>query len=1336
MNRTFKVASNKLRGTVVCSEKASSYQGRSVKTVIAAAVASLVAGTAFAADAPAEDPLFWQDKVITQDFTLEDGQTLTIHSAVLQKGTITIKGGDVTYDSKPAVGVGDFTLAGGALDVKDGKAFTVKDFTMTGGKIIAQGSKPSESYNEFGRTYPTVGGYNSFTMEGGDVELKNGGRIWVGTSYSKDADSFGRMELKGGTIAMQGDAFITGDKLLIKTGTWESDKGGEKHPVTYGEDTLGFNTVGFDGATVTVEGTGNVLNAVASELTAGSIEVAKEGELSIVATTSTNQGSDDPRYAHLADRKTAQDAIDAVSRFEVKGGTFTNNGRVSSEVKDYVVSEGTVVNNGQMSVKNLVVKGGEFSTIYMQPDEKKPDQAYFTWESISLEGGALNLAAANSRTDNVKIDESHPGNRLLMNYGKWKLAGGDLQVAGESWTGAVKVGTASSATILDVEADGYAFDKVEFGSAKTDATSVNALNVMNGATLTVGTLDFTHGSTNIVNGTLEVEKLVWDNSTLTGPKKDGELSIAAAGELVTTGDQLFVKGEGEAAKWGLTTAATHITSESASTLTITDTFSATAEDIKNANKLFGQDGKNAVSINFVNVTLTGDDADSDKVTFDQTLGLAGINSAVTAPESKDGSAALTIDAGKSVGVGTLIVDENTKSLTVAPSENNQGAGALVIGGTAEGGNVVSGVEKLDSLTTADLKLGKDAASKGTLNADKVVVNGNFDAVGAWNLTDLAITGEANAVAAGSGLTVQKLASTGETASILSVAGTLAANRVEATVALDKDSTFIIGERLTAEAEEEEAPAAKLFRAALFSAQPAAASETDVQEQIASLVTTEDKTGIVIGTNKDAKALLAARAGDAFNAEKNVGLYVDSTIGVDSDKGTLVVGTYAEDHRTTPGTVTLGNNSVTVIDLPSFAEGEPVFTADDVNVQKDAVILLNGTDDLSTTVFVEGGKVSGTTSGKLVTTNKFLKADFEAEKDKLDNLVGTNLVVSYNDDAVDAPVGKVVKGLYENGTSAENKAVLTAVGNSAYFNEDGKLSAEGTQALNEYVTLPVAAGLYNAAYDAQNAFTGVIQERAFEPGLNYGVWANAYYAQNEAKTLYGASGYEADVYGGVLGADATFAQGYRLGAAFTFGQVDTDSKGTVNKYSTDSDFWGVSLYAGADISRVSVAADVSYLALGNDISGSIAGVKADESVDGTVLTVGLRADATVWSTENFSVIPHAGLRYAQIDVDDYRGFESDKLNAVELPVGVALKGSFETSGLSLKPYADLTLAPQIGDKEVETVIGETDVLGNVYTAKLGLEAAKGGFTFGISYSYGWGSDDRSNNVFNLKAGYNF
>lgn len=40
MNRTYKVAKSLTRGVVVTSEKASSYQGKAVKTVIAAAAAT------------------------------------------------------------------------------------------------------------------------------------------------------------------------------------------------------------------------------------------------------------------------------------------------------------------------------------------------------------------------------------------------------------------------------------------------------------------------------------------------------------------------------------------------------------------------------------------------------------------------------------------------------------------------------------------------------------------------------------------------------------------------------------------------------------------------------------------------------------------------------------------------------------------------------------------------------------------------------------------------------------------------------------------------------------------------------------------------------------------------------------------------------------------------------------------------------------------------------------------------------------------------------------------------------------------------------------------------
>ena len=44
----------------------------------------------------------------------------------------------------------------------------------------------------------------------------------------------------------------------------------------------------------------------------------------------------------------------------------------------------------------------------------------------------------------------------------------------------------------------------------------------------------------------------------------------------------------------------------------------------------------------------------------------------------------------------------------------------------------------------------------------------------------------------------------------------------------------------------------------------------------------------------------------------------------------------------------------------------------------------------------------------------------------------------------------------------------------------------------------------------------------------GVWADVFYAKNEAKEIYGDFGYSADIYGGVLGFDYTAACGGTLG----------------------------------------------------------------------------------------------------------------------------------------------------------------------------------------------------------------
>ena len=63
-------------------------------------------------------------------------------------------------------------------------------------------------------------------------------------------------------------------------------------------------------------------------------------------------------------------------------------------------------------------------------------------------------------------------------------------------------------------------------------------------------------------------------------------------------------------------------------------------------------------------------------------------------------------------------------------------------------------------------------------------------------------------------------------------------------------------------------------------------------------------------------------------------------------------------------------------------------------------------------------------------------------------------------------------------------------------------------------------------------------------------------------------------------------------------------------------------------------------------------------------------------------------------------------------------------------------PEVGDKKVSTVIGDVDVINNLYNASLGVQAEMGNFSFGVNYKCGFGRDDRSNNSFNANVRYTF
>lgn len=323
----------------------------------------------------------------------------------------------------------------------------------------------------------------------------------------------------------------------------------------------------------------------------------------------------------------------------------------------------------------------------------------------------------------------------------------------------------------------------------------------------------------------------------------------------------------------------------------------------------------------------------------------------------------------------------------------------------------------------------------------------------------------------------------------------------------------------------------------------------------------------------------------------------------------------------------------------------------------------------------------------------------------------------------------LNALYQNGPTTAQSDILNRFSREGRFFSNGSLTKQGKDAFIQATGGSATAGAFNVAYDAQTQVVDSITRHQIGEHSGYGVWADVFYTANEAKTLYGNSGYDTDIYGGIVGFDATFSCGATAGIALSVGTADTDTKGAL-KNNLDTDFWGVSLYASKDFAGFDLKMDIGYMAFDNDFSG------LGDASDVDAYTVGLRGDFKAYDGETVKVVPHMGIRYTYLDGDDTAFNDDQSMNLVEMPIGVAVNGNFDVSGWKLVPQIDFTIVPQIGDDDIDTFAGSVDVIDNLYNTTLGVSAAYGNFKLGLDYKFGFGSDDRTNNSVNLKARYVF
>lgn len=1296
MNKSFKVVFNKARGALmVVNEVTSCVQAKGTKTVIAAAVAAMVAGGAVAAEGDWVDVSEGVESVTDATWdTLKEENSFVHAPEGTEKvpGTFLSTSETKTFDKKLWVSGDTAAAQATGLAVSGAQG----DLTNKGTIYVTSG-KNGVSYQNKG----IWAGDGATATNEGVIVAKNAYGMTVGSEENGAASKI----VNKGTISVvetgagmelggaSGSEGVNAGLISVGAPAEEGDDG----TLRFGHGVL-INTAGN---TFTNKGTIDVAD----------VEMKEEGKLSAIeikdkannTTVKLEAGSAVNGEVHIAFGITGT----VLNANGFKGTVNLNNDSNDLTFNILDGAEVTLTEGHGSTVSIAKIENGRLNASIWGVDNK--------FGQVFVEkDGIFNITKLNSGGDSKDL-ENKPHNQLLIKGADYTLNGGKLFFAGSNYEGKLKLGTIDTKGTLTVNGGDYAFSSVIMGGA-----AGNALTINNGS-VTVGEYNATWGTTAVNGGVLSIGTLKLENApvgTLTvgddatleitdgidfGDVKDGYVQVN--GTLRT--DASIAVAKDDKGAWAFTATddmgvfapdENHV-----GTLELTGLNSFTQEQYK---QLAGD------LDSFDLILVDGQLSDADKLGLADLSSFEAINNAI-AVESEQGekttaSATLTAE----VGVGALTVGEKTQEITISGA--NDETCALTVRGV--NGKVVEGVDSVKTLTAKNLVLGAYETDKAVVNAEELVVD-SLDVVGDFTAQHVKINVE------GSTDNRFEVASLyGDGKFTVDTEGTLKVSHLAVKeFAMNQGSTLVLGDRLQVEQLE-------TVRAPADDVQYHDQIDTTVQTAVDSIVTTNDK----------GRELLKAVAGDAYDDTKSVGLYVDDTIAVNGTSGKLIVST--DNYQKDPGNITIGAAAVVVIDAGAFDANQSIFEATSLQVNELSKVFVTGADRISKVKLIDSAALDE------AHMNHFIASMADSQNAWLDHTVvrgeGEDSVNTYLATTFHGTGDAALDGFAESvlTTGSESLGVINAIG--TVYNENGTLSEVGEEALDEYMALPAVAGTYNAAYDAAEQVWNTIGAHNIDrtAGKTNGVWADVFYSANEAGDMYGNGyGYEADVYGGVLGYDYTAACGGKIGAALTIGTSDVDAKGDfIGDYGNDADFWGLSIYASKDITeKMIVSADITYLSLDNDIKGSVAGASVAESIDSSVISVGLRADWKAYESNAFEIVPHAGIRYAQIDVDDYREMDGESLDVLEMPIGVAFNGKFEAAGMKFVPTLDFTVVPQIGDTEVHPLNGDTlDVLNNTYNTTLGISAEYGDFTFGVAAKYGFGTDDRSNAGVKVNATYAF
>ena len=1364
MNRTYKVAKSLTRGVVVTSEKASSYQGKAVKTVVAAAVAALVAGTAIAAT-DAEGVLKVQENKTllegasysqisindAKENTKVSGTTLTL----TKQGTAVdsqpdsalfsnVKGGTFKFDSvsvKGAYAHGLYvnTTAGGNSETATLDA-NIKSYDFqsdwknttkgeTSSAIHTMGGEIKATFDSLTGTaghlvsaenqYPETTGGSTFEMAA-TVSVKKAlnfnatDSAVLATVRNTNQAAKVKVDAENVDVVLNSSGDVLSSVIGSKDGTSYSGTAevtvNAKSAVLTGKtsaiEALGSNTK--DSAKVTLKTTG----AAVLKATDGST-ILQSGASNVALTAQTltiNEAGTTSKAISLKD--SSQLSITATDNATIYGAVVgTADTVISAKTKTLTLEDAS----GFLGTFNQI--GGTTSITGAK---------YF--------GGKVNVQGGSIETDDVVLTDT-------TTIGKSDAQSGNASFKAKSVT-------LGKATTNDATAKAGTFKTEKNGVATIDtltfATTDSSLN--NAGTLVVNTVDSGDLEKVTVSNTGTIETSI-ANLIKSSTDEEGDVTYTATafGSAASTGGVLIDTNT-------------------------TDTYSLDA--YKEISSTLGN------KFNFTNANIVAVDAEGKQ----SKLNLAEIGSSTATGPTNFGRSDViasynsgdpdfngTQFLARPLTIGSLEVakteanENELNSLTIGNATTN----TLTLRGNAKGEVIIGAKEgdKLVDVTFRRVDLGAEDTDFGTID-NAVTFAAQSTITGAFTFTNEAGT----TVAANSGnltvngtMTTNGLTNNGQ----ISVNGDLDTAWYEqgsTNAVVITDGTFaILGNKpaaTTTQAEgDEEAP--KAF-------------ENAVKVQAVSFTSSskgeEPNLGVLsVGASTAAANAAVADAYGEIDADKSV-IYIAKQAVFGDGTEALSIGGAA------------GQATDLLVDIQGVA-GTAGYAAKD-GVLQNAISTTNGAK-----VTLVGVKNAPAAAFEGENGAKTLKLAKSATEDKLTVDYGTMFYGTSADHTSQGTVAAdgtisfarnktydyLLDDTYQGGNA---KADLDAVsfghnqlsdavvwGLTDYIADvkasDGYIAAgqnkdqylankisDYLDSVNTASVMALAGGAFNTALDVNDQVTAALERRTSLASLNAprttGVtpWVDVFGTTNEGKRHYGEGyGYEADIYGAVLGLDYTASCGATIGLAFNVGQADSNSVGNGIKVDNDSDFYGVSLYAAQQLGDFNLRADVGYTKLKNDLSTNTVFGQVKESEDADVFTFGVGTEYLA-KFGALNIVPHAGIRLTRIDMDDSKfGADYDTMTVYQMPLGVAFSGTFDTNGWKVAPMVDLSVVPTFGDKDVKyTFVGASDSNrvfdSNPIRATIGVEAQKDAWTFGLNYGLTAGSDDRLNNAFNANLRYSF